>query len=197
MVVKACAFPLYCNNNRGANTIQKPTILSFIRLILTIVKKIFLKLQLFPISRLQKAYGILPLSRFNKMAKLEYNDTLKRLHNNYRLSVMNDDTFEEVVTVKLSRLSVYIGLSTGLVLLVGLTIALIAFSPIKYYIPGYGTRESRTALQLLKIRTDSLEQSIKYKDQYLESIKKVLNGTTPIQRDTIILQAPKTAISNE
>jgi hypothetical protein len=131
------------------------------------------------------------------MAKLEYNDTLKRLHNNYRLSVMNDDTFEEVVTVKLSRLSVYIGLSKGLVLLFGLTIALIAFSPIKYYIPGYGTRESRTALQLLKIRTDSLEQSIKYKDQYLESIKKVLNGTTPIQRDTLILQAPKTAISNE
>ena len=131
------------------------------------------------------------------MAKLEHNDTLKRLHNNYRLSVMNDDTYEEVVTFKLSRLSVYIGLSTSLVLLVGLTIALIAFTPIKYYIPGYGTRESRTALQLLKIRTDSLEQSIKYKDQYLESIKKVLNGTTPTQRDTVLLDVPKKAISNE
>jgi hypothetical protein len=131
------------------------------------------------------------------MAKLEHNDTLKRLRNNYRLSVMNDDTYEEVVTFKLSRLSVYIGLSTSLVLLVGLTIALIAYTPIKYYIPGYGTRESRTALQLLKIRTDSLEQSIKYKDQYLEGIKKVLNGTTPTQRDTVLLNVPKTAISNE
>jgi len=131
------------------------------------------------------------------MAKLEHNDTLKRLRNNYRLSVMNDDTYEEVVTFKLSLLSVYIGLSTSLVLLVGLTIALIAFTPIKYYIPGYGTRESRTALQLLKIRTDSLEQSIKYKDQYLESIKKVLNGTTPTQRDTVLLDVPKKAISNE
>ena len=131
------------------------------------------------------------------MAKLEYSDTLKRLRNSYRLVVMNDDTYEEVVTFKLSRLSVYISLSVSFVLLVGLTIALIAFSPIKYYIPGYGTRESRTALQLLKIRTDSLEQSILYKDQYLESIKKVLNGTTPTQRDTAILQAPKTAVSNE
>jgi hypothetical protein len=131
------------------------------------------------------------------MAKLEHNDTLKRLRNNYRLSVMNDDTYEEVVTFKLSRLSVYIGLSTSLVLLVGLTIALIAYTPIKYYIPGYGTRESRTALQLLKIRTDSLEQSIKYKDQYLEGIKKVLNGTTPTQRDTVLLDLPKKAISNE
>ena len=131
------------------------------------------------------------------MANLEHNDTLKRLRNNYRLVVMNDDTYEEVVTFKLSRLSVYIGLSTSLVLLVGLTIALIAFTPIKYYIPGYGTRESRTALQLLKIRTDSLEQSIKYKDQYLEGIKKVLNGTTPTQRDTVLLDLPKKAISNE
>ena len=131
------------------------------------------------------------------MAKLEHNDTLKRLRNNYRLVVMNDDTYEEVVTFKLSRLSVYIGLSTSLVLLVGLTIALIAFTPIKYYIPVYGTRESRTALQLLKIRTDSLEQSIKYKDQYLDGIKKALNGTTPTQRDTVLLDLPKKAISNE
>lgn len=131
------------------------------------------------------------------MAKLEYNDTLKRLRNSYRLVVMNDDTYEEVVTFKLTRLSVYIGLSASFVLLVGLTIALIAFTPLKYYIPGYGTRESRTALQVLKIRTDSLEQSIRYKDQYLESIKKVLNGTTPTLRDTVLMDVPKTAISNE
>jgi hypothetical protein len=131
------------------------------------------------------------------MAKLEYNDTLRRLRNSYRLVIMNDDTYEEVVTFKLTRFSVYIGLSVSFVLLVGLTIALIAFTPLKFYIPGYGTRESRTALQVLKIRTDSLEQSIRYKDQYLESIKKVLNGTTPTLRDTVILEAPKTAISNE
>ena len=102
------------------------------------------------------------------MAKLEYSDTLRRLRNSYRLVIMNDDTYEEVVTFKLTRLSVYIGLSVSFVLLVGLTIALIAFTPIKFYIPGYGTRESRTALQVLKIRTDSLEQSLRYKDQYLE-----------------------------
>ena len=131
------------------------------------------------------------------MEKPNYNDTLKRLRNSYRLVVMNDDTYAEVVTFKLSRLSVYIGLSVSFVVLVGLTIALIAFSPLKYYIPGYGTQESRTALQILKIRTDSLEQSIRYKEQYLESVKAVLNGDTPIQRDTTMLDLPKTDISNE
>jgi hypothetical protein len=127
----------------------------------------------------------------------DINSTLKRLRNSYRLVVMNDDTYEEVVTFRLTRLSVYIGLSTVFVLLVGLTIALIAFSPIKYYIPGYGTRESRTALQVLKIRTDSLEQALHYKEQYLESVKKVLSGGSTLQLDTIPASLPKTEASND
>jgi hypothetical protein len=131
------------------------------------------------------------------MANIEFNNTLRRLRNSYRLVVMNDDTYEEVVTFRLSRLSVYIGLSTVFVLLVGLTIALIAFSPLKYYIPGYGTRESRSALQVLKIRTDSLEQEIKYKERYFESLKKVLTGNTPSQLDTVPLVVPKTEASND
>ncbi len=131
------------------------------------------------------------------MANLEINNTLKRLRNSYRLVVMNDDTYEEVVTFRLSRLTVYIGLSTIFVLLVGLTIALIAFSPLKYYIPGYGTRESRTALQVLKIRTDSLEQAIKYKEQYLEGVKKVLTGNAPSQLDTVPAALPKAEVSND
>lgn len=131
------------------------------------------------------------------MSNLEINNTLKRLRNSYRLVVMNDDTYEEVVTFRLTRFSVYIGLSTIFVLLVGLTIALIAFSPIKYYIPGYGTRESRTALQVLKIRTDSLEQALKQKEQYLDGVKKVLSGNSPSQLDTIPVTLPGTEASTD
>ncbi len=129
------------------------------------------------------------------MSNTNTENTLKRLRNRYRLVVMNDDTYEELVTFKLSRLSVYIGASTMMVVLIGFTIALIAFTPLKYYIPGYGTRQSRTDLQMLKIRTDSLEQSIRMKDQYLESVKKVLNGTTPTQRDTVPIKIEKKEIS--
>ncbi|MBN8663830.1 MAG: hypothetical protein J0L83_04615 [Chitinophagales bacterium] len=131
------------------------------------------------------------------MAELFNQDTVKRLRNRYRLVIMNDDTFEEMVTFRLSRLSVYIGLSTVFILMVGLTIGLIVFTPLKYYIPGYGTRESRSALQLLKIRTDSLEQTIRQKDLYLESVKKVLNGTAPTERDTALLQLPNVETSND
>jgi len=131
------------------------------------------------------------------MDKINPESTFKRLRNTYRLVLMNDDSFEEMLTLRLSRLSVYIGLSTIFVLLVGLTIALIAFSPLKYYIPGYGTKESRTALQILKIRTDSLEQAIRYKEQYIEGIKKVLSGTVPTTLDTIPLVMPKLESSND
>lgn len=124
------------------------------------------------------------------MPKLDINNTFKRTSNTYRLVVMNDDTFDEVVAFRLSRKSVYIGFSISFILLVGLTIALIAFTPLKYYIAGYGTKESRTALQLLKIRTDSLEQSIHYKEQYLEGIKKVLSEGNPKQLDTLPLVLP-------
>jgi len=125
------------------------------------------------------------------MPKLDINNTFKRTSNTYRLVVMNDDTFDEVLAFRLSRKSVYIAFSITFILLVGMTIALIAFTPLKYYIPGYGTKESRTALQLLKIRTDSLEQSIHYKEQYLEGIKKVLSEGNPKPLDTLPLVLPE------
>ena len=125
------------------------------------------------------------------MPKLDINNTFKRTSNTYRLVVMNDDTFDELLAFRLSRKSVYIGFSITFILLVGMTIALIAFTPLKYYIPGYGTKESRTAFQLLKIRTDSLEQAIHYKEQYLEGIKKVLSEGNPKQLDTLPLVLPE------
>jgi hypothetical protein len=105
--------------------------------------------------------------------------------------VTNDDTYDEVIAFRLSRKSVYLGFSIAFMFLVGLTIALIAFTPLKYYIPGYGTKESRSALELLKIRTDSLEQAVHFKEQYIEGIKKVLSEGNPQQLDTIPLTLPE------
>lgn len=125
------------------------------------------------------------------MAKLEANTTIKRLRNRYRLLVMNDDTYEEVVTFKLSRMSVYVMLSSIFVVLVGLTVALIVFTPLKQYVPGYGTQSARKELQMLKMRTDSLEQAMRYKDVYLQNLKKVLSGNVPAEYDTTVLDVPK------
>jgi len=124
------------------------------------------------------------------MAKLDAGTTLKQLRNRYRLVVMNDDTYEEVVTFKLSRLSVYIGLSTIFVLLVGLTVALIVFTPLKYYIPGFADTSGREYRQL-KYRTDSLEQQVNFQAQYIQGLQKVLRGDVTVQLDTTVLQIPQ------
>src|SRR6478735_4200325 len=116
--------------------------------------------------------------------------TFRRLRNRYRLVVMNDDSYEEVVTFKLSRLSVYIGLSTIFVVLTSLTVALIVFTPLKLYIPGYGSINATKEFRELKIRTDSLEQAMKYKDQYLDNIKSVLQGNASVKLDTTTLNIP-------
>jgi len=125
------------------------------------------------------------------------NTTFRRLRNRYRLVVMNDDSYEEVVTFKLSRLSVYIGMSTLFVLLTGLTVALIVFTPLKLYIPGYGSANATRELRQLKIRTDSLEQAMEYKDKYLSNIKSVLQGDASVKIDTTTLNIPATETTTD
>src|ERR1700761_3067094 len=126
------------------------------------------------------------------MAKIDANSTLKRLRNRYRLGVMNEDTSEEVVKFRLSRLSVYIALSTIFVLLTILTVALIVFTPVKYYLPGVGYGDARQIREYkeLKIRTDSMENAMQDNQSYLNDVKKVLQGTVP-KLDTTKLKLPK------
>ena len=126
------------------------------------------------------------------MLKLDANNTLKRLRNHYRLVVMNEDTYEEVVKFRLTRLSVYIVMSSIFVLLTIFTVAMIVFTPIKYYLPGvgYGDAKQVREYRMLKIRTDSMENALKFKQKYLEDMKTVLQGKVP-KLDTNRLEIPK------
>ena len=131
------------------------------------------------------------------MAKLDANSTLKRLQNRYRLVVMNEDTYEEVVKFNLSRLSVYIFLSTVFVVLIGLIIALLVFTPLKYYIPGYDDLRVGREYRNMKYRVDSLEKEVSYQARYIDNIKKVLNGDAATSLDTTELKVPKDELSDD
>jgi hypothetical protein len=132
------------------------------------------------------------------MLKLDANNTLKRLRNRYRLVVMNEDTYEEVIKFRLNRLSVYVALSSMFVLITIFTVALIVFTPIKYYIPGVGYGDATQAKEYkqLKIRTDSMEDALRYREQYMNDLKKVLEGNVP-KIDTAKLNLPKGDNSDE
>ncbi len=115
------------------------------------------------------------------------NTSLTRLRNRYRLVVLNEDTFEEVVAFKIDRVSVYIGLCTLFVVLVGLTVGLIMFTPLKLYIPGYGEAQKAKEYETLKVKADSIEQALLKKQQYINNIEKVLKGNV-IPLDTTRLK---------
>lgn len=116
---------------------------------------------------------------------------LTRLRNKYRLVVINDETFEEKVSLKLSRLNVFLVMSTVAILLIGSTILLIAFTPLREYIPGYSsTALRRTSIQLVH-KTDSLERALATERLYIDNLRNVINGTpidpTAAQRDSVAI----------
>jgi len=123
------------------------------------------------------------------MSLVDGNSSLRRLRNRYRLVIINEDSFNEVVTFKLTRLSVYIALSTLFVVLVGLTVALIIFTPLKLYIPGYGDAQKAKEYEMLKMKADSIEQSLIKKQEYIDNVEKVLKGNVvPLDTTTLKLK---------
>ncbi|WP_412987465.1 M23 family metallopeptidase [Pontimicrobium sp. IMCC45349] len=116
----------------------------------------------------------------------------RKLLHKYRLVILNEDTFEERFAVKLTRLNVFVILSLSTIILIALTTILIAFTPLREYIPGYSsTALKKQAIELSK-KTDSLQQVITINEQYFASIKRVLEGdvnTVIFNKDSIIKAA--------
>ena len=122
--------------------------------------------------------------------------TQKLLHK-YRLVILNEDTFEERLSFKLTRLNVFMLMSILTILLIFGTIILIAFTPLREYIPGYSSTALKKQAIELNYKTDSLQRVITLNDHYFSSIKKVLEGnvsTVDFNRDSII-EAAKLDVS--
>lgn len=114
--------------------------------------------------------------------------TQKLLHK-YRLVILNEDTFEERISFKLTRLNVFVLMSILSILLIISTIILIAFTPLREYIPGYSSTALKKQAIELNYKTDSLQKAISLNEQYFASIKRVLEGnvsTIDFNRDSII-----------
>jgi murein DD-endopeptidase MepM/ murein hydrolase activator NlpD len=121
----------------------------------------------------------------------------KKLLHKYRLVILNEDTFEERLSFKLTRLNVFVLLALSSIFLVAATTVLIAFTPLKEYIPGYSSTALKKKATILSYKTDSLEQVIAVNERYFSSIKKVLHGelsSVDFNRDSII-EAAKLDVS--
>ncbi|MFA4852307.1 MAG: M23 family metallopeptidase [Bacteroidales bacterium] len=100
----------------------------------------------------------------------------QKLKSKYRLVIMNDETFEERVSFRLSRMNVFVVAGALIILLIIITTYIIAFTPLREYIPGYGSSESNRNIRELMLKADSLEEDLKNKDLYLFNIKNIIEG---------------------
>ena len=101
---------------------------------------------------------------------------LRRLKSRFRLVVMNEETFEEKASFRLRPLNVFVAFGLGAILLVILTSFIIAFTGLREYIPGYADLKTQRRVLYLVQKTDSMEQEIESRDQYIENIRKVIEG---------------------
>lgn len=133
--------------------------------------------------------GILTMKKEKRAKKIKH-----KLLNKYRLVVLNEDTFEERFTFKLNRLNVFVFSIISALILISITTLIIAFTPLREYIPGYSSVSLKKKATKLAYQTDSLQQIIAINEQYLTSIKKVLTGdvkTVDFNKDSIIEAAEK------
>ena len=126
------------------------------------------------------------------MAKKKEKSKFKeKLTFKYRLVVLNEDTFEERFSFKLNRLNVFVLTGISAILLVGITAVLIAFTPLREYIPGYSSTKLKKQATDLVFKVDSLEQELAVNDIYIDNIREVLTGKIKdvnVNKDSIIEQ---------
>jgi murein DD-endopeptidase MepM/ murein hydrolase activator NlpD len=113
----------------------------------------------------------------------------KKLLHKYRLIILNEDTFEERLSFKLTKLNVFVAVSLGIIILIAGTTFLIAFTGLREYIPGYSSAILKKQATELAYKTDSLQTALMLNNQYYESIRKVLTGDlepTILNRDSLV-----------
>jgi len=118
-----------------------------------------------------------------------------KLVSKYRLVILNENTFEEQVSFKLTRLNVFVLFFISALILIVSTVLLIAFTSLREFIPGYSSSKLTSQANNLVYKTDSLFVEVAGKEQFYESIKKVLKGE--IKAEKFNIDATKSAIASD
>ena len=126
----------------------------------------------------------------------EYNSFWKRWRLKYRLVVLNSENLEELISLKLSRINVFLVIVCSVIFLIGGTALIIAFSPVKESIPGYTNTEFKRQLVALNLLSDSLSGELIKRDQYLKNIKNIIEGKSLDTINTFIVNSSESEKNN-
>ncbi len=110
------------------------------------------------------------------MAKKTTTQRNKNLKSKFRFVILNDETFEEKFSLVLTRTNVWVFFSIVAFSLVFLTAAAIVYTPLKYFIPGFGDYNYRGDILKLQVKTDSLANELQARQLWLENLMNVAEG---------------------
>lgn len=119
----------------------------------------------------------------------------KKLFTKNRLVILNEDTFEEIFSLRLTLMNVFVVATVGALLIIFVTTFIIAFTPLREYIPGYASSKLKKDATELALKSDSLALALKKNEAYIASIKKVLTGDldyTKFSKDLLLVSATET-----
>jgi murein DD-endopeptidase MepM/ murein hydrolase activator NlpD len=100
----------------------------------------------------------------------------ERITNKFRLVVLNEETFEEQLSFKLTILNIFVLSGVFSIILIALTTILIAYTPIKEYIPGYDSSQLKKDASTLVYEVDSLKNKLKILENYTNALIPILSG---------------------
>ena len=103
----------------------------------------------------------------------------KNWRDKYRLSVINDTTFEEVWRIRLTQYNAFLLISFLVIFIIGATTSLIAFTNIREFIPGYPDVIMRRNILMDAIRLDSLDRELALRDKYFANLNAIISGNAP------------------
>lgn len=108
----------------------------------------------------------------------------KKLRNRFRFVILNDETFEEKFSLTLTKRNVWIFLSVSTFTLVFLTSAAIIYTPLKYFIPGFGDYNYRSQIIQLQFKTDSLQTAMESRTAWIDNLVNIASGNIDTTQPT-------------
>ena len=101
---------------------------------------------------------------------------------------INEHSLEEVASFHLTKRSLYSLFSTIFIITILATVGILLFTPLKYYIPGYGSNETRMQAIRLEQQVDSLSRLVDAGQQHAARISAIIAGKDVRTRDTAMLK---------
>ena len=127
--------------------------------------------------------------------RLKRRKLVNKLFTKNRLVILNEETFEELFSFKLNLMNVFISVTIGAILLISFTTYIIAFTPLREFIPGYSSSKLKKDATELALKSDSLTLALKKNEAYIKSIQKVLTGEleyAKFNKDSILAASKET-----